>query len=93
MNYYGNITETIQLTYYDINEQVVGKFIDYVLVYFYTVYNKYPNSLSNVNYSAEKKQLKLIFEIKKTDNFFNAKIINDFTDRVVKDMIIKQKIS
>ena len=39
MNYYGNINETMQLTYYDINEQVVGKFIDYVLVYFNMVYN------------------------------------------------------
>lgn len=92
MNYYGNINETMQLTYYDINEQVVGKFIDYVLVYFNMVYNKYPSSLSNINYSAEKKQLELTFEIIKTDNFFNAKIINDFTDRVVRDIINKQKI-
>lgn len=93
MNYYGNITETMQLTYNDVNEQVVGKFIDYVLVYFNMVYNKYPSSLLNINYSTEKKQLELIFEIKKTDNFFNAKTINYFTDRVVKDIINKQKIS
>ena len=76
MNYYGNITETMQLTYY-----------------FNMVYNKYPSSLLNINYSTEKKQLELIFEIKKTDNFFNAKTINYFTDRVVKDIINKQKIS